>query len=204
MPPPDLLLAFIGASALLIAMPGPNAALIVARTLSHGRRAGLATLCGTWSGAAIQLGIVAAGLAALAAAMSDIMQWVRWIGAAYLVVQGARLFFARSSAAQDDVPAPPRNGSLVLEGLLTGLANPKSLVFYGAFLPHFVAPDRPAGPQLVVLALVFLLMAFPGDSLWIFGAGYLRGLARGSRFTDRIAGGILVGAGAGLALVRRG
>ena len=70
----------MGASALLIAMPGPNAALIVARTLSHGRGAGLATLVGTWSGAAIQLGVVVAGLAALAVALSDIMQWVRWIG----------------------------------------------------------------------------------------------------------------------------
>ena len=201
MPPLSLYLAFVGASALLIAMPGPNAVLIMARTFSHGRRAGFATLAGTWSGAAAQLAIVVAGLTAVAIALSDLIDIIRWIGAAYLVVQGFRMLFGRVEHAS--APVEPRRSGLVLQGFLTGVSKPKSLVFYGAFLPQFVSPDRPAGPQLLVLAVTFLALAFPGDSVWIFGAGGLRRFVRSEAITRRLAGGLLVSAGAGLALVRR-
>ncbi len=205
MPPLGLYLAFVGASALLIAMPGPNAALILARTMSHGRRAGFATLAGTWSGAAIQLAVVVAGLTALALALSEVMEWVRWAGAAYLIAQGLRLLLARRVQEADAAPLlPPRRASLVLQGVLTGIANPKSLVFYGAFLPQFVSPDRPTGPQLVVLAVTFLALALPGDSLWVFGAGGLRRVVLETHVSNRVACGVLIGAGAGLALVRKG
>ena len=202
MPPLGLYLAFVGASAALIAMPGPNAVLIMARTLSHGRRAGFATLIGTWSGAAAQLAIVVAGLTAIAVTLADVIDVIRWLGAAWLVVQGLRMIFARTH----DKAAPaamPRRSGLIAQGFLTGLANPKSLVFYGAFLPQFIATDRPAGPQLVVLALTFLALALPGDTIWIFGAGGLRRVVRSERVTQTVAGTFLVGAGAGLALIRR-
>ena len=202
MPPLGLYLAFIGASAALIAMPGPNAVLIMARTLSHGRRAGFATLVGTWSGAAAQLGIVVAGLTAVAIALADVIDVIRWLGAAWLVFQGLRMIFARSRDPAAPVSMPRRSG-LIAQGFLTGLANPKSLVFYGAFLPQFIATDRPAGPQLIVLALTFLALAFPGDTIWIFGAGGLRRVVRSERVTQTVAGTLLVGAGAGLALIRR-
>lgn len=204
MPPLGLYLAFVGASALLIAMPGPNAALILARTLSHGRRAGFATLAGTWSGAAIQLAAVAAGLTAIALALSDVMEWVRWVGAAYLIAQGLRLLLARPARHGGTTAPVPGDARLVLQGFLCGIANPKSLVFYGAFLPQFVASDRPAGPQLFILAVTFLALALPGDSVWIFGAGAMRRFAQGTRWAERISGGLLLGAGAGLALVRKG
>jgi homoserine/homoserine lactone efflux protein len=203
-PPLGLYVAFVGASLLLIAMPGPNAVLIVARTLSHGRRAGLATLAGTWSGAGIQLAIVVAGLTALAATLSDMMIWLRWAGAAYLILQGLRMLFEAAPDAKGELRPPPRDASLVLQGLVTGISNPKSLVFYGAFLPQFVAADRPAGPQLAILAATFLALALPGDSLWIVGANRLRRVSLVTRLAHRISGGLLIGAGAGLALVRRG
>lgn len=202
MPPLGLYLAFVGASVLLIAMPGPNAVLIMARTLSHGRRAGFATLIGTWSGAAAQLAIVVAGLTAVAVTLANVIDVIRWLGAAYLIVQGLRMIFARTGGKATPVAMPRRSG-LIAQGFLTGLSNPKSLVFYGAFLPQFIAAERPAGPQLVVLALTFLALAFPGDTVWIFGAGGLRRIVRSERVVQTAAGTLLVGAGAGLALVRR-
>lgn len=202
MPPLGLYLAFVGASAALILMPGPNAVLIMARTLSHGRRAGFATLIGTWSGAAAQLAIVVAGLTAVAIALANVIDVIRWLGAAYLIVQGLRMIFTRTHDKATPLAMPRRSG-LIAQGFLTGLSNPKSLVFYGAFLPQFVAADRPAGPQLVVLALTFLALAFPGDTVWIFGAGGLRRIVRSERVIQTAAGTLLVGAGAGLALVRR-
>lgn len=202
MPPLGLYFAFVGASALLIAMPGPNAVLILARTLSHGRSAGFATLLGTWSGAAAQLAIAVAGLTAVAVTLTDLIDVIRWLGAAYLVVQGLRMLFG--AVEQTALAVEPRRSGLILQGFVTGISNPKSLVFYGAFLPQFVSPDRPAGPQLAVLAVTFLALAFPGDSVWIFGAGTLRRVVRSERVTQRVSGGLLVGAGAGLALMRRG
>ena len=202
MPPLGLYLAFVGASAALIMMPGPNAVLIMARTLSHGRRAGFATLIGTWSGAAAQLAIVVAGLTAVAITLANVIDVIRWLGAAYLIVQGLRMIFTRTRDKAAPVAMPRRSG-LIAQGFLTGLSNPKSLVFYGAFLPQFIAADRPAGPQLVVLALTFLALAFPGDTVWIFGAGGLRRIVRSERVVQTAAGTLLVSAGAGLALVRR-
>ena len=202
MPPLGLYVAFVGASAALIMMPGPNAVLIMARTLSHGRRAGFATLIGTWSGAAAQLAIVVGGLTAVAITLANVIDVIRWLGAVYLIVQGLRMIFTRTRDKAAPVAMPRRSG-LIAQGFLTGLSNPKSLVFYGAFLPQFIAADRPAGPQLVVLALTFLALAFPGDTVWIFGAGSLRRIVRSERVVQTAAGTLLVSAGAGLALVRR-
>ena len=113
MPPLGLYLAFVGASAALIAMPGPNAVLIMARTLSHGRRAGFATLIGTWSGAAAQLAIVVAGLTAIAVTLADVIDVIRWLGAAWLVAGRLRpvrrlageVLFDEAYAAAADVDA---------------------------------------------------------------------------------------------------
>ena len=202
MPPLGLYLAFVGASALLIAMPGPNAVLIMARTLSHGRRAGFATLIGTWSGTAVQLAIVVAGLTAVAVALADVLDVIRWLGAAWLILQGLRMIFTNDHGKAESATMPRKTG-LIAQGVLTGISNPKSLVFYGAFLPQFIATDRPAGPQLVVLALTCLVLVLPGDMIWIFSASGVRRIMRSERVVRRVAGGLLVGVGAGLALVRR-
>ena len=201
MPPLGLYLAFVAAATLFIAIPGPNVAVIIAHTLSHGKRAGFATLAGTASGAALQLGVVAAGLAALASVMAQIIEWVRWIGAAYLIYLGLRALF--DSDKDSDEAAIPAQSGLYLRGLMTGMSNPKSLLFYTAFLPQFVSPDRPAGPQLMILAVTFILIAVPGDSVWVFAASALKRFASNQRIVRRISGVLLLGAGSALAFARR-
>jgi len=83
------------------------------------------------------------------------------------------------------------------------LTNPKTLLFYGAFLPQFVTAERPLAPQVAVLSVVFLTMAVGVDSGWAFAAGRARPLlARRGRLRNRLSGGMLMGAGVGLALAR--
>ncbi len=101
-------------------------------------------------------------------------------------------------------PGPKSARTVFLRGLLVSLTNPKTLFFYGAFFPQFVDAARPVGPQVAVLAASFLVLAMTIDSGWALAAGRARGLiARRGRLRNRLTGGLLIGAGAALALARR-
>lgn len=198
---PSLLAGFVAAVTLLMLIPGPNVALIVANSVSHGSRAGLTTVAGTVVAQALSLALVTAGLTALLLGIGAWFGWLRWAGAAYLVWLGLRQWFA---PARDlaQVKAQPR-GALFLQAFLVSLVNPKTLIFYGAFFPQFITPERPVMPQAALLSIVFLAIALGVDSGWAFAAARVRPLlaARG-RLTNRLTGGALVGAGAALALLR--
>jgi homoserine/homoserine lactone efflux protein len=200
----DLYLGFVAAVLVLVAMPGPNVALIVATALSRGPRAGLVTVAGTSAAMVVQLSLVVAGMAAAMTVLAGLFEWLRWIGVAYLVVLGIRAWRAPASdLATVEPPARP-DRAVFLRGVLVSLANPKTLLFYGALLPQFVEPSEPAAPQLVLLAATFIVLAAAGDSLWAVLAGRSRRLLAGrGRLRNRLTGGALLGAGLGLALVRR-
>ena len=198
----SLYLAFVAASIGLIALPGPNVGLIVATSLRHGTRYGLATVLGTTLAMLPQLAVAVLGASALLAASAAWFEALRWLGVAYLMALA--LLAWRTPAAH--VPAsPPRSiGRIVLRGFLVSLANPKTLLFYGAFLPQFVAPDTGATGQLLMLAATFVALALLLDSAWALLAGRLRGLAAmPARMRNRLGAGFYLGAGLGLALVRR-
>ncbi|MCG8443878.1 MAG: LysE family translocator, partial [Caulobacterales bacterium] len=135
--------AFVLASAVLIVMPGPNVTLIIAESLSHGRRAGVAVVAGAIGAQALQLLLVVAGLAALVAAYGSAFTVVRWLGAAYLIWMGVMMLRAAGRAGR---AAPPSRASSIRRGALVALANPKTLVFHAAFLPQFVDPAAAAAP----------------------------------------------------------
>lgn len=94
MPDPALYLAFIAAVAILMALPGPNVALIVANSLAHGPKYGLVTVAGTSSAMVVQLAVTVVGVAGLLSSIADWFEWLRWIGVAYLVYLGTRVWFA--------------------------------------------------------------------------------------------------------------
>ncbi len=201
---PALYAAFVLATAVLMLIPGPNVALIVANSVAYGTRYGLLTLAGTASAMVPQLLLTALGMTALLGGLGAWMGWLRWAGVAYLLLLGIRQWRAAPFDLTSVAPQPRSSRNIYLRGLLVSLTNPKTLFFYGAFFPQFVSPARAAGPQLVLLCLTFLAVALVLDSLWAVLAGRLRPLlaARG-RLRNRIAGGALVGAGLGLALVHR-
>lgn len=201
---PGLYAAFVLATVVLMLIPGPNVALIVANSVAYGTRYGLLTLAGTASAMVPQLLLTALGMTALLGALGAWFAWLRWVGVAYLIVLGVRQWRAAPVDLVHLAPPPRAGWRLYRRGLLVSLTNPKTLFFYGAFFPQFVAAGRPAAPQLVVLCATFLATALVLDSLWALLAGRARPLlATRGRLRNRLSGGVLVGAGVGLALAHR-
>ena len=203
MPDPHLLPAFLLAVTALMLIPGPNVALIVANSLAHGSRQGMLTALATSSASVVQLLLVSVGMAS---AVSQLGHWFvlfRWLGVAYLVLIGLQQWRAVLPALAQPGQARQSIRSIFAKAATVSVLNPKTLLFYAAFFPQFLAADRPVAPQLAVLAALYLLLAVTIDCLWAVGAGRFRSLlgAR-SRLFNRISGGVLIGAGLGLALDR--
>lgn len=202
-----LFLAYCVAVAILLLMPGPVVTLVVANSLSHGSRSGLATVAGASFGNAILLGATAVGLVAFFALVSEIFEVVRWVGAVYLIWLGIRAWRDHGGEGPAAVPASKQPRTVFLQGFLIAITNPKAIIFYIAFLPQFVDPGLPAGPQLTVMIGTMIVMAFLSDSAYALLAGRVRGWFKAPgrrRLQARITGTLLIGVGCGLLLVRRG
>jgi threonine/homoserine/homoserine lactone efflux protein len=199
---PSLYIAFLGATVLLMLLPGPNVALIVATSLSRGTRSGLLTVAGTSAAMVPQLALVGLGLSVLLETAGAIFEIFRWIGVAYLAFLAARQWFAPSVHLTEPAPLPPR--TIFFRGFFVSLTNPKTLFFFGTFFPPFISPARPHLPQIVILAGTFLALAVLIDGSWALLAARARSLlARSGRLPNRLSAVLLLGAAAGLALARR-
>ena len=202
---PDLYVAFVAASALLIAIPGPNVALIVANSVAHGARYGLMTVAGTASAMVVQLALVVLGASAVLGLLAELFDGLRWLGVAYLVWLGMRIWRSAATDLQATAAEPRALPAIFIRGFAVSLTNPKTLIFYAAFLPQFVRADAgDARHQLLVLAGTFLVVAVLLDGTWALLASRLRGLLRArARLHNRLTGGLLIGAGIGLAFARK-
>jgi len=206
---PDLhtLALFAGASAALVAVPGPAVLYIVSRGIAHGRRGGLLSMLGIESGNFIQVVAATAGLAAIVASSAIAFSAIRYAGAAYLIFLGLSSLFGRASGDElACVEAPAHSGRrLYWQGFVVGVLNPKLALFLLAFLPQFIDPDAGAvWLQTLVLGTLFVVIAAIGDTLFALLAG-----TAGERFRARLAaggslrrvsGGILVALGVWAAL----
>ena len=195
------LAALVAATIVLVAIPGPNVALIVANSLAYGFRAGALTVLGTTLGVGLQLVLVVLGMAVLLESAAGALTWIRWAGVAYLVWLGVTTW-RRAPARTEAVPLRP---VVFWRGCLVAAANPKTLLFSAAFLPQFVAPGPGESARLALAAAVFLGVLGAGDLLWAAFAGAARPLlGRVDAVRNRIIGALLVVAGIGLAWARRG
>lgn len=198
----DNALALVAATAVLVMIPGPNVALIVANSLQRGYRYGLITVVGTTLGIGLQLLFVIIGFALLIEMAATALSWIRWLGVAYLVFLGIGTWIGPVQDL-DSVQASSDNRAF-LSGVGMALVNPKTLLFNAAFLPQFVDQSAHVTAQLAILSAVFLITVAIGDSLWVLFAGSSRSwLAKIGRVRNKLAGGFLIGAGIGLALARR-
>jgi len=200
---PGLFLAFIAAVTVLMMIPGPNVALIVANSVAYGPKYGLLTVAGTSSAMIVQLALTAIGMAELLGTLGAWFEGLRWIGVAYLVYLGLRQWTAPAVDLTKTKPEPKSASAICGRALFVSLTNPKTLLFYGALFPQFVTTDHPVAPQVAILSAAFLAIAVLVDGAWALAAGHARGLlAAHGRLRNRISGGLLFGAGAALALAR--
>jgi homoserine/homoserine lactone efflux protein len=204
MPAIDLYFGFVAATVILMLIPGPNVSLIVANSIAYGTRYGLLTVAGTSVAIVVQLALTALGLTATLGVLAGWFEWVRWLGVFYLLYLGIRQWCAAPVDLTRIRPQPRSVRAIALRGFLISLTNPKTLLFYGAFFPQFISLGRPLAPQVAVLCVSFLVIAVGIDSGWAALAGRARGLlAVRGRLRNRLSGGLLMGAAAGLALAHR-
>jgi homoserine/homoserine lactone efflux protein len=200
----ELYVGFVIASTVLVLIPGPNVSLIVANSIAYGTRYGLLTVVGTSSAIALQLALTALGLTATLGVLAGRFEWIRWIGVGYLLYLGARQWTTAPIDLTRTKPQPRSFKAITLRGFAISLTNPKTLLFYGAFFPQFLTPNAPIAPQVALLSVTFFVIAAGLDSCWALLAGRLRGvLAMRGKLRNRLSGGLLIGAGIGLALAHR-
>ena len=187
----QLYLVFFVASALLVATPGPNVALIVGTSLTHGARTGLTAVAGVNVGLVIQLAVVAAGLSWIVDLFALHFDAIRFVGAAYLLFLGVQTLW---KARKPSVPAPLSPERAFARGFAVAFANPKTLIFQAAFLPQFLSDGAGRQAQLWLLAATFWIITVVGDAIWVLGASRLRAAVSGRAqlIADRVSGAILI------------
>jgi len=197
----------------LVLLPGPNQAMVVARSLNGGRRAGITASLGINTGTALHTLAAAFGLSAILATSAVAFTAVKLVGAIYLLYLGVRLLggldHGESLPPSGDRPRTGTSGAnAYVRAMITGVLNPKVAIFFLAFLPQFV--DRHEGPvflQFLILGAIFVIVGFTCDSILATAAGslgrYLARNPRAARWRERITGIAFVVLGARLAFERR-
>lgn len=199
---------FCATETLLCLNPGPSALLVISLGLTRGQVAGMVAALGVLAANALYFALSAAGLAAVHGLSAEAFLAIKWLGAAYLIFLGSRMilrsFEARAASPSPPAPASPRRS--FWQGFLAQAANPNLLVYFTAILPQFVAPTAPLAPQVAILALSSFAIEF--TVLFVYSAlAHRAGRRAAPRFrvvADRVGGGLLIAAGAGLASLRRG
>lgn len=197
MPSPDLLAFFAATTLALLLIPGPSVLFIVARTLEHGRRGGLTSMLGVESGALLHVLAATAGLGALVAASPSALLVLKLAGAAYLVWLGVRALRGRTDLSA----APGGSGKLYRQGLLVDALNPKTAMFFVAFLPQFVDPAGNVPLQTLIFGLVFVALATLTDTTYALLAGAVaERVRRRTKHLSRAAGAAYLGLAGSLAI----
>ena len=206
MPDASALAAFALTALVLLLIPGPAVLYIVSQSAEHGRRAGLAATLGVHTGTLVHIAAAALGLSAILVSSSLAFGAVRLVGAAYLIYLGARTLLDRAARDAAAAPRERRLGRIYRQGALVNVTNPKTALFFFAFLPQFVDPHgAPIPEQIVALGLVFALLGLVTDGAYGLVAGSAAGWVRGRsavRSAQRwVTGCIFIGLGVATMLV---
>jgi len=205
MPDPSRLALFVGAALLLLVVPGPSVLYIVTQSVSHGRRAGIASVAGITTGTLVHIAAATVGLSALLASSAVAFDVVKYLGAAYLIVIGVRRLAGLERAQEERARGTRDLGRLYRQGIVVNTLNPKTALFFLAFLPQFVDPSRGvAWVQVLLLGLLFATLGCMSDGIWALVAGTLGDRLRRSRrfpaVQRYVSGSVFVGLGAVAAL----
>ncbi len=202
----NVYLAFVAATIIMIFSPGPSVLLTIAHSISYGWKRGITTVAGATVGVAFQLIIVAIGLASLLKTIAGAFDWLRWVGAIYLIYLGIKQWQSADAPLKID-GAPESNAKLFVQGITVTVPNPKSLIFIAAFLPQFIDTTRPLGIQFTYIVPTFLIITFVVTSVWALVAGKASEWLQSKKAVKSAlqgAGGLMIIAGVALASARRG
>jgi threonine/homoserine/homoserine lactone efflux protein len=177
-------LAFFAAASLALAVvPGPAVLYIVAQSVDQGRLAGLVSALGICAGSLVHVSAATIGLSSLLASSATAFTIVKYAGAAYLILLGIRRLLTRDELEDEVFHPPRRRRRLFIDGVVVNVLNPKTALFFLAFLPQFVDPSAGfATIQILVLGLLFTVIALCSDSLWALAAGTVGTWLRRSRW----------------------
>ncbi len=194
------LLLFVTGAAILLVIPGPAVTYVVSRSIGHGRAAGLVSVMGIVTGTLCHVVAAALGISALLASSAVAFQFVKYVGAAYLIYLGIKTLQRNDEQFAEADTAETKLIRLYGQGLLVNLLNPKTALFFLAFLPQFVDPARGhVTLQILQLGVLFALMGWCSDSVYAVIAGIVAGRIRGSlrlrRAQRNISGGGLIALG---------
>ena len=191
---------FLATAIVLLLVPGPAVLYVVTRSIEMGRSGGLASVAGITTGTVAYVALATAGLSSLILASSVAFDAVKYAGAAYLFLLGARRLLGRGLEEPDAEAVPRTRRRAYVQGVVVNLTNPKTIVFVFAFLPQFVDPHAAhAWLQVLALGLSFAALGCLSDSMWALAAGtvadHLRGSVAIARVQRWLGGGVLVGLG---------
>ena len=208
MPDTSTLLLFAAAALALIVVPGPAVLYIVAQSIDRGRLAGIVSALGVAVGGLVHVTAAAIGLSSLLVSSATAFNVVKYAGAAYLIGLGLWTLAHRVEDASAAIPKERKLSRRFWQGVVVNVLNPKTALFFFAFLPQFVDPDKgSAALQIGVLGLVFVVLAVLSDSLWALAAGTASERLRGSRrflsVQRYVSGSVFVGLGALTAAAKR-
>jgi threonine/homoserine/homoserine lactone efflux protein len=200
MPTLSALELFAVAAFALIVVPGPSVLYIVSQSVSHGRVGGLAAVLGVEVGAFVHVAGAALGVSAIIASSATAFSLLKIAGGAYLVLLGIRRLLEHDADAEPGSARTRPLGAIFRQGMIVNALNPKTALFFLAFLPQFVDPERGnVALQAAVLGLVWVAIATASDAAWALGSGSLVGLVRASTRARRVerfaSGGVLIGLG---------
>jgi len=207
LPDSSHLALFVSTTLVLLLIPGPAVLYIVAQSVEHGRRAGLAAVGGVHVGSAVHVAAATVGLSALLVSSAVAFSAVKLVGAAYLVFLGVQRLIGRGESAGAPARGGHDLGRIFRQGIVVNVLNPKTALFFFAFLPQFVNPSRSAAPQIAILGLLWIAIGLMSDGLYAVlsgtvGAAVRRrpGFARAQRV---VSGLVLIGLGIAAGLTGR-
>lgn len=195
----ELWLAFVAACMIILPIPGPTVLLVVSYALGHGRRSALATVAGVALGDLTSITAAMLGLGALLLTSATLFTALRWIGAAYLIYLGIKLWRA-PVASNGDTPVvtETRASRMFLHAYIVTALNPKSIVFFIAFLPQFIDLSAPIVTSMVIVGATFVILATVNALAYALMAAAARGAIRKpsvQRAVNRVGGSLLIGSG---------
>jgi threonine/homoserine/homoserine lactone efflux protein len=201
-------LAFVAASLALLLIPGPTVLLVLSYAISQGKRVAIATVGGVALGDFIAMSASLAGLGALVLASATLFTVLKWVGAVYLIYLGIKLFRSDSTASLDNLEKVTQTSASSVFGFATAVTalNPKSIVFFIAFVPQFIVVDSPLLPQFAILVVTFVGLASINALAYALFADKLRAkIAKPSVLTwfSRLGGSALIAMGVATAAFKR-